>query len=94
MLTFLKAVSLRRIDCFFSYLKLHWSDYMNDIFKDMQEKIGCEYIFDLPSYKRQVWHETRWLNLARYSKKQLENFQSICLVRLINEHQQIKNIFS
>ena len=25
---------------------------MNDIFKDMQEKIGCEYISDLPSYKR------------------------------------------
>ena len=28
---------------------------MNDIFKDMQAKIGCEYISDLPSYKRQVW---------------------------------------
>lgn len=27
---------------------------MNDIFKDMQEKIGCEYISDLPSYKRKV----------------------------------------
>ncbi|MCA0695953.1 conjugal transfer protein, partial [Clostridioides difficile] len=25
---------------------------MNDIFKDMQAKIGCEYLSDLPSYKR------------------------------------------
>ena len=47
---------------------------MNDIFKDMQAKIGCEYISDLPSYKRQVWHEMKRLNLARYSKKQLEDF--------------------
>ena len=23
---------------------------MNDIVKDMQEKVGCEYISDLPSY--------------------------------------------
>ncbi|MCE0658661.1 conjugal transfer protein, partial [Clostridioides difficile] len=23
---------------------------MNDIFKDMQVKVGCEYISDLPSY--------------------------------------------
>ena len=29
-----------------------WSDEMNDIVKDMQEKVGCEYISDLPSYKR------------------------------------------
>ena len=28
---------------------------MNDIVKDMQEKVGCEYISDLPSYKRKVW---------------------------------------
>ena len=32
---------------------------MNDIFKDMQEKIGCEYISDLPSYKRKVWHQKK-----------------------------------
>ena len=30
---------------------------MNDIFKDMQAKVGCEYISDLPSYKRKVWQE-------------------------------------
>ena len=29
---------------------------MNDIFKDMQANVGCEYISDLPSYKRKVWH--------------------------------------
>ena len=28
---------------------------MNDIFKDMQAKVGCEYISDLPFYKREVW---------------------------------------
>ena len=30
---------------------------MSDIFKDMQSKVGCDYISDLPSYKRKVWHE-------------------------------------
>ena len=30
---------------------------MNDIFKDMQANVGCEYISDLPSYKRKVWQE-------------------------------------
>ena len=34
---------------------------MNDIFKDMQAKVGCEYISDLPSYKRKVWHEMKRL---------------------------------
>ena len=29
---------------------------MNDIFKDMQANVGCDYISDLPSYKRKVWH--------------------------------------
>ena len=24
---------------------------MNDIFKDMQAKVGCDYISDLPSYR-------------------------------------------
>ena len=27
---------------------------MSDIFKDMQSKVGCDYISDLPSYKRKV----------------------------------------
>ena len=47
---------------------------MNDIFKDMQAKIGCEYLSDLPSYKRKVWHEMKLLNSADYDEKQLEDF--------------------
>ena len=52
---------------------------MNDIFKDMQEKVGCEYISDLPSYKREVWQEMKWLNPADYPKKQLEDFSCLCV---------------
>ena len=47
---------------------------MNDIFKDMQAKIGCEYLSDLPSYKRKVWHEMKLLNPADYEERQLEDF--------------------
>ena len=47
---------------------------MNDIFKDMQKKVGCEYISDLPSYKRKVWHEMKRLNPADYEERQLEDF--------------------
>ena len=47
---------------------------MNDIFKDMQAKIGCEYISNLPSYKRKVWHEMKRLNPADYEAIQLEDF--------------------
>ena len=47
---------------------------MNDIFKDMQTNVGCEYLSDLPSYKRQVWQEMKRLNLADYEEKQLEDF--------------------
>ena len=42
---------------------------MNDIFKYMQAKVGCEYLSDLPSYKRKVWHEMKQLNLADYPHK-------------------------
>ena len=41
---------------------------MNDIFKDMQEKVGCEYISDLPSYKRKVWQEMKRLTLLTMKK--------------------------
>jgi hypothetical protein len=51
-----------------------WSDEMNDIFKDMQIKVGCAYISDLPYYKREVWQEMKRLNPADYPKKQLEDF--------------------
>ena len=47
---------------------------MNDIFKDMQEKVSCENISDLPFYKRKVWHEMKQLNIADYEGKQLEDF--------------------
>ena len=47
---------------------------MSDIFKDMQVKVGCAYISDLPSYKRKVWQEMKRLNPADYEEKQLEDF--------------------
>lgn len=47
---------------------------MNDIFSEIQAKIGCMYISDLPYHKRVVWHELKRLNLADYDKKQLEDF--------------------
>ena len=47
---------------------------MSDIFKDIQAKIGCEYISDLPFYKREIWQEMKRLNPADYPKKQLEDF--------------------
>ena len=59
----------------FSILKISdWSDDISDIFKDMQAKGGCEYISDLPSYKRKVWHEMKRLNLADYEERQVEDF--------------------
>ena len=45
-----------------------------DIFTDIQAKIGCAYISDLPYHKRVVWHEMKRLNLADYDTKQLEDF--------------------
>ena len=48
--------------------KSDWSDDMSDIFKDMQANVGCEYISDLPSYKRKVWHEMKRLNLPTMKK--------------------------
>ena len=47
---------------------------MNDIFKDMQAKVGCDYLSDLPSYKRKVWQEMKRLNPADYEERQLEDF--------------------
>ena len=47
---------------------------MSDIFKDMQTKVGCDYISDLPSYKRKVWQEMKRLNPADYEERQLEDF--------------------
>lgn len=47
---------------------------MKDIFKDMQVKIGCLYISDLPYHKRMVWQELKHFPLTDYDMKQLEDF--------------------
>lgn len=47
---------------------------MNDIFKDMQVKTGCEYISDLKNQKRIIWREMKRINLKSYDIKQLEDF--------------------
>lgn len=47
---------------------------MKDIFSDMQARIGCTYISDLPHHKGMVWQEMKRLNLADYPQKQLEDF--------------------
>lgn len=47
---------------------------MKDIFTDMQTKIGCLYISDLPYHKREIWHELKRLPLADYDTKQLKDF--------------------
>ena len=49
---------------------------MNDVFKDMQVKVGCDYLSDLPSYKRKVWQEMKRLNSADYEERQLEGYFS------------------
>ena len=51
---------------------------MNDIFKDMQVKVGCDYISDLPSYKRKVWQEMKRLNPADY-RKTVRRFFKVCV---------------
>ena len=47
---------------------------MSDLFKEMQAKIGCQYLPDLPYYKRAVWYELRRMPLGEYGQEQLENF--------------------
>ena len=47
---------------------------MSDLFKEMQAKIGCPYLSDLPYYKRAVWYELRRMPLGEYGQEQLENF--------------------
>lgn len=47
---------------------------MSDLFKEMQAKIGCQYLSDLPYYKRAVWYELRRMPLGKYGQEQLEDF--------------------
>ena len=58
-----------------SVYQLNELDFMyRQLSSDMQEKVGCEYISDLPSYKRKVWQEMKRLNPADYEERQLEDF--------------------
>lgn len=45
-----------------------------DIFSDIQAKIGCCYLSDLPYHKRAVWSELKQLPLTDYPHEQLEDF--------------------
>ena len=47
---------------------------MSDLFKEMQAKIGCQYLSDIPYNKRAVWYELRRMPLGEYGQEQLENF--------------------
>ena len=47
---------------------------MSDLFKEMQAKIGCQYLSDLPYYKRAIWYELCRMPLGEYGQEQLENF--------------------
>ena len=47
---------------------------MSDLFKEMQAKIGCQYLSDLPYYKRSVRYELRRMPLGEYGQEQLEDF--------------------
>ena len=58
---------------------------MSDIFKDMQANVGCDYISNLPSYKRKVWHEMKRLPLTNYDIKQLEDFFKVCVWYVVPE---------
>ena len=59
---------------------------MNDIFKDMQAKAGCDYISDLPSYRRKVWQEMKQLNPADYPKKDSRRFFCLCIWYDLPDH--------
>lgn len=47
---------------------------MSDIFEDMKDKIGCEYISDLPCYKKEIENELKQQDLSKYDKKQIDDF--------------------
>lgn len=48
----------------------------NDIFEDVKEIIGCDYISDLSQYGYQILHEMKKMNLSQYGEKQLEDFSA------------------
>ena len=57
---------------------------MSDIFKDMQANVGCDYISNLPSYKRKVWHEMKRLPLTNYDKT-VRRFFKVCVWYVVPE---------
>lgn len=47
---------------------------MRDIFSDMQARIGCQYLSDLPEYRKAVWFELCRVPPDLYTKEQMEDF--------------------
>lgn len=47
---------------------------MRDIFTDMQARVGCPYLSDLPYRRNAVWFELKHVCPADYPEKQLEDF--------------------
>lgn len=47
---------------------------MNDIFSDMQTKIGVAYISDLPHHRHHVFMRMKRMDLSIYPDKQIEDF--------------------
>ena len=45
-----------------------------DIFENMKDYIGCNYVSDLPYRKREVWEEIKRQIPLQYPKEQLEKF--------------------
>ena len=45
-----------------------------DIFLDMQLRIGCDYISELPFKKKEVWNAMGEMDLSDYRQEQLEDF--------------------
>ena len=72
--SYYKAVNLKGLLLFLPPKLDGRSIVDKDIFTDMQAKIGCPYLSDLPYYKRAVWFEMKRLCLSDYPKKQLEDF--------------------
>ena len=59
----------------------------------MQANVGCDYISNLPSYKRKVWHEMKRLPLTNYDIKQLEDFSKYVFGKCILKNAKIPHFF-
>ncbi len=47
---------------------------MNDIFSDIQSKIGVAYISDLPYHRHYIFMRLKRMDLSIYPHRQLEDF--------------------